>query len=1478
MKRFLLNIVYTIFLFGFTISSHAQSNQTVINGNVTNAVNFTGAGCIYNWVNNTPGIGLPASGTGNISSFTAVNNGNNPVTANITATPMSGGIIYATSAYTNTISLVSSATNTLIGSIPVGKFPRYLLVSPDKSTIYVTNANSNNVSVINTSTNTVIGTVVVGNNPNGIAITADGKFVYISNSSDGTVSVINTATNQVINIINVGSNPTGVILSHDGSELYVANTNSNSISVVNTATNTVFSTISVGPSPLQMAINPDGSRLYVVFASSTNVSVINTSTNNILSNITVTFDPQSVKVSPDGSRIYVACQNIFEINTSDNTIIAEVPAGASPADILLSPDGSLLYVTDYLSSSISVVNTNSNTLLSTINIGAGPNGLDEVIPVENTTCNSSPVTFTITVNPTVAPSVITAMPATGTITSCAGAPSADPNVQQFSVSGSNLTSNVTATAPAGFEVSLSEDNGYGNSVNISPGANGTTGAVTVYVRSAASAPAGNISGNVVLASTGAASQNVAVTGVINAPPTVNVTSPQTVTQGSATTAINFTGTAGTYNWVNDTPGIGLAASGSGNIPSFIAVNNTNVAVTATITVTPSPSGFAYINNNNDNTVSVINTTTNKVVALVPVGTKPIGVVTSPNGSMVYIANYGSNNISVINAATNQVVSTIQSNNVSGGICISPDGKTLYISNTDQNSISVINAITGSTIAIVPVGTFPYGICISPDGSKVYVANGGSYNVSVISTATNSLITNISVPGVLISAIAISPDGSHIYTANGSGGGSVINTVTNTFIASFNSTNNFDAICVSPDGSKVYIGDIGNNNVMVYNTSNYQLVTSIPVGQYPSGVSISPDGGSLYVTNSNTNTVSIINTTDNTVTNTIAVGNYPISYGSFVSPGAGCSGVPQKFTITVLPIFATITSTLATGSISSCQGTPSTNMQQFTVSGSTLSAAIFATAPAGFEVSLLPNSGYSDKILIQATSTNNGGTVTDQEIYVRSSASAAAGNISGNIELTSTGATTQYVAVNGIINPLPTVNVIPNQTVNNGQVTTAVNFTGTGSNYTWINDTPTIGLPASGTGNIGAFTAVNNTLSPIMATVTITPQPSATTCTGMPVTFTITVGAAIPATISAVGVVTALNTVYGTPSSSSTFMLSGNNLTTGILVTPPAGFEVSIDGVNFSNTITVGSVGSVSSVTVYIRLASTAPVNNYSGNVVLSAANATNAIIAINNSVVTPAVLNITANNIHKIYGATLTTAVGIKVFTSTGLQNNETIGSVTMNYGAGSQANAAVNTYSSSVTPSSPTGGSFNANNYTITYIPGDIIIDPAPLTIIANNQIKTYGANNPELTISYTGFVNNEDASVLSIPPIINTTANTASPIGKYPITVSGANAPNYDITYISGTLTVIPANAQLVIPNTFTPNGDGINDTWIINYIEYYPNATVNIFNRYGEKMLTSIGYGVPWDGTYKGVNVPAGTYYYIIDTKSGNRPLSGWVAVIR
>ncbi len=84
--------------------------------------------------------------------------------------------------------------------------------------------------------------------------------------------------------------------------------------------------------------------------------------------------------------------------------------------------------------------------------------------------------------------------------------------------------------------------------------------------------------------------------------------------------------------------------------------------------------------------------------------------------------------------------------------------------------------------------------------------------------------------------------------------------------------------------------------------------------------------------------------------------------------------------------------------------------------------------------------------------------------------------------------------------------------------------------------------------------------------------------------------------------------------------------------------------------------------------------------------------------------------------------------------------------------------------------------------------------------------------------------------------------------------------------------------IPNTFTPNGDGVNDTWRIGMLQGYPQCSVFIYSRWGQQVFKSIGYANPWDGTNKGKKLPVGTYYYIIDLHNNTHPISGFVTIIR
>lgn len=87
-----------------------------------------------------------------------------------------------------------------------------------------------------------------------------------------------------------------------------------------------------------------------------------------------------------------------------------------------------------------------------------------------------------------------------------------------------------------------------------------------------------------------------------------------------------------------------------------------------------------------------------------------------------------------------------------------------------------------------------------------------------------------------------------------------------------------------------------------------------------------------------------------------------------------------------------------------------------------------------------------------------------------------------------------------------------------------------------------------------------------------------------------------------------------------------------------------------------------------------------------------------------------------------------------------------------------------------------------------------------------------------------------------------------------------------------------KVTIPNAFSPNNDGINDTWKIEAIEAYPDADIKVFNRYGQPVFATKSNTKLWDGTYNNLPLPVGTYYYVIDLKYGLPKLSGWVALLR
>lgn len=135
-----------------------------------------------------------------------------------------------------------------------------------------------------------------------------------------------------------------------------------------------------------------------------------------------------------------------------------------------------------------------------------------------------------------------------------------------------------------------------------------------------------------------------------------------------------------------------------------------------------------------------------------------------------------------------------------------------------------------------------------------------------------------------------------------------------------------------------------------------------------------------------------------------------------------------------------------------------------------------------------------------------------------------------------------------------------------------------------------------------------------------------------------------------------------------------------------------------------------------------------------------------------------------------------------------------------------------------------------------------------------------------------------------LNTTLLGNNNSGRFKVNVSGARS--YYVSAYTGNCessrvelkVSLGSISTLNLANTFSPNGDGINDTWKIPDIGNYPNASVQIFTRSGQKIFESVGYATPFNGNYSGKPLPTGVYYYIINMNAGCGILSGNLTLIR
>ncbi|MGB7556882.1 MAG: beta-propeller fold lactonase family protein [Nitrososphaeraceae archaeon] len=263
-------------------------------------------------------------------------------------------------------------------------------------------------------------------------------------------------------------------------------------------------------------------------------------------------------------------------------------------------------------------------------------------------------------------------------------------------------------------------------------------------------------------------------------------------------------------------------------------------------------GLIYVSNygqfNTTGTVSVINGTTNDIVASIPVGKNPQAIVYNPANGLVYTANALSNTLSIINGTSNSLVGSIVVGAFPGknptGITLNPINNSIYVTNMGSNTVSVINGTTNVVVNNITLATgghgegaggtgffSPAGIAYNSDNGNLYVTNRGSDTLTVINGTTNELVDGISLNAIAPSGIV------------------------------YNAANNY-----------IYVTNMGSNTVSVINGTTNTVVANIPVGLGPNGIAYNQNNGDVYVANSVNDTISIVDGLENTVISTIPLGN------------------------------------------------------------------------------------------------------------------------------------------------------------------------------------------------------------------------------------------------------------------------------------------------------------------------------------------------------------------------------------------------------------------------------------------------------------------------------------------------------------------------------------------------------------------------------------------------------------------------------
>ena len=238
-----------------------------------------------------------------------------------------------------------------------------------------------------------------------------------------------------------------------------------------------------------------------------------------------------------------------------------------------------------------------------------------------------------------------------------------------------------------------------------------------------------------------------------------------------------------------------------------------------------------------------------------------------------------------------------------------------------------------------------------------------------------------------------------------------------------------------------------------------------------------------------------------------------------------------------------------------------------------------------------------------------------------------------------------------------------------------------------------------------------------------------------------------------------------------------------------------------------------------------------------------------------------------------TVTITVNAGNDTSLCNNASVvltgsvtGSSTFDWYTGGAPIPPANTLTLSINPTTTTqyvlvatnSGCTNSDTVTVSINPSAVANAGIDQSILSGQGINIGG--NP---------TNPGGGNVVWAPNIALTDTSATNPVASPTVTTTYIVFVTNTFGCISSDTMVVTVLPPFDIPNGFTPNGDSKNDTWMLDNLYKFPNAEVEVYNRWGEQLFYSRGNYQPWNGNYNGSPVPVGTYYYIIKLNDKNYP---------